>query len=195
MLCARTGVGHYVCFFWQPSYYSEVYGESLQDASLLSIVPFAAAAVSTNVAGWVADALVSRNCMGLTCIRKTMQVLVLRLGSSRLANFRNDFVTSSISGSQGSLLICVQAIASFGPAVCLLMLSFRLQVGMTLVHKHVSLQGLSYVPPENFTVIYGCRGIMDSMLWACLLPLCSCLDAMRPGLDRSIWTSMPAMLQ
>ena len=89
MISACTGVGHYVCFFWQPSYYSEVYGKSLQDASLLSIVPFAAAAVSTNVAGWVADALVSRNSMGLTCIRKTMQVLVLGLGSPLLANLRS----------------------------------------------------------------------------------------------------------
>ncbi len=69
-----AGVGHYMCFFWQPSYYSEVYGESLQNASLYSIIPFVAAAVSTNVAGWTADALASHKYMGMTSIRKTMQV-------------------------------------------------------------------------------------------------------------------------
>ena len=63
-----------MCFFWQPTYYSEVFGESLQNASLYSIIPFVAAAVSTNVAGWTADALASRKCMGMTAIRKTMQV-------------------------------------------------------------------------------------------------------------------------
>ncbi|EIE22405.1 MFS general substrate transporter [Coccomyxa subellipsoidea C-169] len=84
-----SGVGHYMCFFWQPSYYSEVYGESLQNVSLYSIIPFVAAAVSTNVAGWTADALASHKYMGMTSIRKTMQ-----------------------------------GIASFGPAICLILLSF-----------------------------------------------------------------------
>ena len=62
-----------MCFFWQPSYYSIVFGEDLERAALLSIVPWAASAVTTNLAGWAADALANQQIMSLTSVRKVMQ--------------------------------------------------------------------------------------------------------------------------
>lgn len=69
---AMAGIGQYMAFFWQPTFYAQVYGESLQDASLLSILPWAASALCTNVAGWVADVLINDGFMSLTAVRKLM---------------------------------------------------------------------------------------------------------------------------
>jgi sugar phosphate permease len=89
-----------MAFFWQPTYYTRVYGLSLEQASLFSILPWAASAVFTNLAGWAADALINSNSLPLTAVRKL-----------------------------------IAALASFGPACCLLALSFGL-VGACLHALH-----------------------------------------------------------
>ena len=74
VICA-AGIGQYVAFFWQPTYYVEVFSVELRNASLYSILPWVASAVFTNVAGWVADALISRSALSLTAVRKLMEGL------------------------------------------------------------------------------------------------------------------------
>lgn len=64
-----------MAFFWQPTYYVEVYSEALQKASLYSTLPWVASAIFTNVAGWVADALIARSTLTLTAVRKLMEGL------------------------------------------------------------------------------------------------------------------------
>ena len=70
-----AGVGQWMAFFWQPSYYVQVYGKTLEEASLLCILPWAASAVCTNLAGWAADALINSERMSLTAVRKLMASL------------------------------------------------------------------------------------------------------------------------
>ncbi len=70
-----AGIGQYVAFFWQPTYYVEVYSGALQNASLYSTLPWVASAIFTNVAGWVADALIARSALTLTAVRKLMEGL------------------------------------------------------------------------------------------------------------------------
>lgn len=62
-----------MAFFWQPTYYVEVYSGALQNSSLYSTLPWVASAVCTNVAGWVADALIARSALTLTAVRKLME--------------------------------------------------------------------------------------------------------------------------
>ncbi len=64
-----------MAFFWQPTYYVEVYSGALQNASLYSTLPWVASAIFTNVAGWVADALIARSALTLTAVRKLMEGL------------------------------------------------------------------------------------------------------------------------
>ena len=64
-----------MAFFWQPTYYIEVYSRGLQKASLLSTLPWVASAIFTNMAGWVADALIARSALTLTGVRKLMEGL------------------------------------------------------------------------------------------------------------------------
>ena len=75
MAGAAAGIGQYVAFFWQPTYYVEVYSGELRNASLYSTLPWVASAVFTNVAGWVADALIARSALTLTAVRKLMEGL------------------------------------------------------------------------------------------------------------------------
>ena len=74
-LCCPAGIGQYVAFFWQPTYYIEVYSGRLQNASLYSTLPWVASAIFTNVAGWAADALIARSALTLTGVRKLMEGL------------------------------------------------------------------------------------------------------------------------
>ena len=64
-----------MAFFWQPTYYVEVFSGALENASLYSTLPWMASAVFTNVAGWVADALIVRSALSLTSVRKLMEGL------------------------------------------------------------------------------------------------------------------------
>ena len=70
-----AGVGQWVAFFWQPSYYVQVYGKTLEEASLFCILPWVASAICTNLAGWAADALINSKRMSLTAVRKLMASL------------------------------------------------------------------------------------------------------------------------
>ena len=64
-----------MAFFWQPTYYVEVYSGALQNASLYSTLPWVASAVFTNMAGWVADLLIARSALTLTAVRKLMEAV------------------------------------------------------------------------------------------------------------------------
>ncbi len=64
-----------MAFFWQPTYYVEVFSGALENASLYSTLPWVASAVFTNVGGWMADALIARGALSLTSVRKLMEGL------------------------------------------------------------------------------------------------------------------------
>jgi hypothetical protein len=70
-----AGIVQYVAFFWQPTFYVEVFSGALENASLYSTLPWMASAVFINVAGWVADALIARSALSLTSVRKLMEGL------------------------------------------------------------------------------------------------------------------------
>lgn len=62
----------YVLLSWTPLYLREVQGVSLASAGLLSALPWVTMFLMTNLAAWVADALIRRG-VDLTLVRKMMQ--------------------------------------------------------------------------------------------------------------------------
>jgi MFS transporter, ACS family, solute carrier family 17 (sodium-dependent inorganic phosphate cotransporter), other len=60
--------GLYVLLAWLPTYFSSVYHLSLANSSAMSVLPWVAAAVATNLSGWAADALINEGVMGKTAV-------------------------------------------------------------------------------------------------------------------------------
>jgi len=69
------GISYNLFIAWLPTYYAEQFGLNVKESSFLSILPWAAMALGTNVSGWVADALVNRKVMSVTKTRKTLQLV------------------------------------------------------------------------------------------------------------------------
>lgn len=62
----------YFLVAWLPSYFHDVQGQSVAGAGLASAVPWLTMFVMMNVAGWIADRLLSRG-LSTTAVRKLMQ--------------------------------------------------------------------------------------------------------------------------
>lgn len=68
-----VGIGSGLSFSWLPTYFSQQYHVSSDQASYLCLIPFLATVVATNMSGWIADGLVNNGHMNLTRTRKLMQ--------------------------------------------------------------------------------------------------------------------------
>lgn len=68
-----VGIGSGLSFSWLPTYFSEQYGVSSDDAAYLCLIPFAVTVLTTNCAGWIADGLVNNGTLTKTQTRKLMQ--------------------------------------------------------------------------------------------------------------------------
>lgn len=105
----------YVLLAWLPSYFKSTFGVSLANAGLLSAAPWLVSFVMTNVAGTVADAMLTRG-TSATVVRKVMQCIGLLGGASFLLLL--PLATSAtmgvflMSGAAGTLAFCL---AGFGP--------------------------------------------------------------------------------
>jgi len=69
------GVGHYITLSWLPTYFAQNFGGSVQEAAGWSLLPWVVSALTTNVAGWAADALSNSGTLTLTQTRKLMQAV------------------------------------------------------------------------------------------------------------------------
>ncbi|MEW5299522.1 MAG: hypothetical protein WDW36_002531 [Sanguina aurantia] len=67
------GIGYNLAIAWLPTYYNQEYGLDLQQSSMLSVLPWAVMAFSSNASGWTADALINRKVMSTTRARKLLQ--------------------------------------------------------------------------------------------------------------------------
>ncbi|KAJ9518299.1 hypothetical protein QJQ45_010214 [Haematococcus lacustris] len=56
---ATFGFTYSICIAWLPTYYSEVFSLDVRQSSTLSVLPWAAMALGTNLSGWTADGLVN----------------------------------------------------------------------------------------------------------------------------------------
>jgi len=96
----------YVFMSWMPSYFSSVHGLDISSAGIYTMAPWAAMFVMMNVAGWIADSLISRQ-WDITTVRKLMQTIGL-LGSATFL-YLTRFVTTpdmallSLCGALGLL--------------------------------------------------------------------------------------------
>ncbi len=61
--------GLFILLTWMPAYYSQVLGLSLMQSGGLSVLPWVAMTIMSNVAGWAADAMVARG-VSVTNVRK-----------------------------------------------------------------------------------------------------------------------------
>ncbi|KAI8110115.1 hypothetical protein M9435_001794 [Picochlorum sp. BPE23] len=68
-----VGIGSGLSFSWLPTYFSQQYNVSSDQAAYLCLIPFVATVVATNMSGWIADGLVNNGHMNLTRTRKLMQ--------------------------------------------------------------------------------------------------------------------------
>ncbi|MCY4342484.1 MAG: ACS family MFS transporter [Gammaproteobacteria bacterium] len=66
----------YVFLSWMPSYFASVHGLNITSAGIYTMVPWASMFVMMNVAGWIADRMISRG-SDLTFVRKLMQTIGL----------------------------------------------------------------------------------------------------------------------
>ena len=66
----------YVFLSWMPSYFASVHGLNITSAGIYTMVPWASMFVMMNVAGWIADRMISRG-SNLTLVRKLMQTIGL----------------------------------------------------------------------------------------------------------------------
>ena len=66
----------YVFLSWMPSYFASVHGLNITSAGIYTMVPWASMFVMMNVAGWIADHMISRG-SNLTFVRKLMQTIGL----------------------------------------------------------------------------------------------------------------------
>lgn len=66
--------GLFILLTWMPAYYSQVLGLSLMQSGGLSVLPWVAMTIMSNVAGWAADAMVARG-VSVTNVRKLMQTI------------------------------------------------------------------------------------------------------------------------
>ena len=83
----------YLLLAWLPSYFRTAQGLSITGAGLFSAAPWLTMLVMTNIAGWVADALVKRGA-SLTFVRKLMQVVGL-LGSAAFLYLARDATSAA----------------------------------------------------------------------------------------------------
>jgi MFS transporter, ACS family, solute carrier family 17 (sodium-dependent inorganic phosphate cotransporter), other len=74
----------YFFLSWLPTYFAEARGLSIAAAGLFSAGPWLVMALSTNLAGWVADSALQRG-TDLTLIRKTLQTVGLVIPAISLA--------------------------------------------------------------------------------------------------------------
>lgn len=72
---ATFGIGYNLAMSWLPAYYSQQFGVNVRESSSLSILPWSVMAITTNLSGWAADALINRKVVSTTKARKLMQAL------------------------------------------------------------------------------------------------------------------------
>jgi len=65
--------GTFILLTWMPTYYNQVLGLDLMKSGFFSVLPWITMAISSNVGGWIADALVPK--VGVTRVRKIMQTI------------------------------------------------------------------------------------------------------------------------
>jgi len=66
--------GLFILLTWMPTYYNQVLGMDLAKSGFYSVLPWFAMAISANVGGWLADAMVKRG-VGIGKVRKVMQTV------------------------------------------------------------------------------------------------------------------------
>ncbi len=87
----------YVFMSWMPSYFASVHGLDISSAGIYTMAPWAVMFVMMNVAGWIADTLISRS-WDITTVRKLMQSIGL-LGSAMFL-----FITRTVTTPEMALL-------------------------------------------------------------------------------------------
>ncbi len=60
---------------WMPRFYNSQFGLDVRSSSFLSVLPWVAMALGTNLSGWVADWLINRKLLTTTKTRKLLQLL------------------------------------------------------------------------------------------------------------------------
>lgn len=76
--------GHYVVLAWLPTYYSQAYGLNVGESAALTVVPWVATFMCTNVAGWTADRLINDKILTTTQTRKLMNSISMFIPAASL---------------------------------------------------------------------------------------------------------------
>lgn len=92
---------YYLLLAWLPSYFKHTFGVSIVNAGLLSAAPWLTSFVMANIAGWMADRLITAG-RSVTFVRKLMQALGLGLGGIMLIQ-----LTQAESVTSAVLLTCL----------------------------------------------------------------------------------------
>eukprot|EP00884_Botryococcus_braunii_P011165 jgi/Botrbrau1/20049/Bobra.200_1s0054.1 len=66
--------GTFILLTWMPTYYNQVLGLDIVKSGFLSVLPWLTMAVSANIGGYIADAMVTRG-WSVTFVRKIMQTI------------------------------------------------------------------------------------------------------------------------
>lgn len=66
--------GTFILLTWMPTYYNQVLGLDVMASGVFSVLPWVTMAVTANLGGWIADALVVRGA-SVTAVRKIMQTV------------------------------------------------------------------------------------------------------------------------
>ncbi|KXZ47469.1 hypothetical protein GPECTOR_35g907 [Gonium pectorale] len=75
MACHSTfGIIYNTAISWMPRYYNSQFGLDVRSSSFLSVLPWVAMAIGTNLSGWIADYLINRKLLSTTATRKLLQL-------------------------------------------------------------------------------------------------------------------------
>ncbi|KAG2483329.1 hypothetical protein HYH03_017777 [Edaphochlamys debaryana] len=76
MVCHSVfGIIYNTAISWLPRYFNSQFGLDVKASSFLSVLPWVAMAIGTNLSGWIADFCINRKVLSVTATRKTLQVV------------------------------------------------------------------------------------------------------------------------
>ena len=109
---ATVGIGACLSFAWLPTFYSETYNLDVASSASFCVVPTLATIAATNVAGWMADEVISRNLLSKTHTRKVMQA-VGSLGPAGCLLYLASMSSGNANGSPTSLTEAVSVVTAW----------------------------------------------------------------------------------
>ncbi|GAB5036511.1 anion transporter chloroplastic-like [Nannochloropsis oceanica] len=137
--------GLYVLLAWLPTYFSQTYQLDLGQSSTLSVAPWIAAAVVSNLAGWGADYLINSEALPKTTVRKLFQCTALVIPACCMTALAVGTHTPSEAQAIFTLSVAAGSMSSAGFATAT----------QDLADKYI---GITYGATSALSVIVGSLG-------------------------------------